>query len=607
MYEPFGPNGGWSWGNHNGTTIINQHLRLFDLDYRPTAISSDPEGYNRNIGWDRANRITDITVPGTPNGAPTITIPGIANAMSVNQRYQYDALDRLTQFNAGYPGASTLATGQGLLPDEAFTYDAIGNRLTRSSTPPGGSASTSTATYAYPNLATTSGTKRHILNTISGAQVNAYTYDATGNTKTESAALGTAINPTSGTALSHTFDAKNRLKQVQIGATATDTVTYKVNGLGQRYQKTGAGQFLYNSSATVNAATGLSPQAEGLAYNARYVYDEQGRLLGEYSPEGKLIQETIWLDDLPVATIRPKGSNIQIPLGLAGTGANAANNTGKNTSSNPVNVELYYLHADHLGTPRMATRSQAINGATSGPNAINKAVWRWDSDPFGTSLGNSKPNENPQNVTGTASKITAASFRVNNRFPGQIADAESGKYYNHFRDYDSSIGRYVESDRVGLKAGHSTYGYVWQQSTLKIDIFGMYGCRWIGLILECDFGPPPIPGLPGYPDAPPQQPISPPNLGPITWCVMFPAICALDWAIKESRKRGKSDPVYLPPINPGRDCNGNCNPCPPGAIWYVPGSGHGHDNGVWHRIDYNQDPATCMCYPDRPSQGLEGN
>ncbi|MCZ2136182.1 MAG: RHS repeat-associated core domain-containing protein [Burkholderiales bacterium] len=176
---------------------------------------------------------------------------------------------------------------------------------------------------------------------------------------------------------------------------------------------------------------------------------------------------------MPVATIRPKGSNIQIPLGLAGTGANAANNTGKNTSSNPVNVELYYLHADHLGTPRMATRSQAINGATSGPNAINKAVWRWDSDPFGTSLGNSKPNENPQNVTGTASKITAASFRVNNRFPGQIADAESWKYYNYFRDYDAAIGRYVESDPIGLRGGLSTFGYVKQQPNRLRDPDGL--------------------------------------------------------------------------------------------------------------------------------------
>jgi RHS repeat-associated protein len=250
-------------------------------------------------------------------------------------------------------------------------------------------------------------------------------------------------------------------------------VTYKLNGLGQRYQKTGAGQFLYSTSTTINTSTGLSPQAQSLAWNTRYVYDEQGRLLGEYSPEGKLIAETIWLDDLPIATIRPLGSSNQLPVGIVGAGKGTANNVGNNTSTNPVNVDIYYLHPDHLGTPRVATRSTAVNGATSGPNAINKAVWRWDSDPFGTSLGNSKPNENPQNVTGTASQVTAASFKVNNRFPGQLADAESGKYYNYFRDYDAAIGRYVESDPIGLWGGSNTFTYVNNDPVSYIDPEGL--------------------------------------------------------------------------------------------------------------------------------------
>jgi len=295
----------------------------------------------------------------------------------------------------------------------------------------------------------------------------------TGNTKTESAALGTVINPATGVALAQTFDARNRLKTVQVGSNAADTVSYQVNALGQRIQKTGAGQFAYNSSDVLTPSTRLSPQAITLAYNARYVYDEQGRLLGEYSPEGKLIAETIWFDDLPVATIRPKGSSIQLPLGIAGTGATTANNTGANSSADRVNVDVFYLHPDHLGTPRVATRSQAVNEATTGPNAINKAVWRWESDPFGTSLGNSKPNENPQNVTGTASQITAASFRVNNRFPGQVADAESGKYYNYFRDYDSNVGRYVESDPIGLRGGPSTFGYSGGKPISHFDSTGL--------------------------------------------------------------------------------------------------------------------------------------
>jgi RHS repeat-associated protein len=207
---------------------------------------------------------------------------------------------------------------------------------------------------------------------------------------------------------------------------------------------------------------------------SRFVYDEQGRLLGEYAPDGKLISETVWLDDLPVATIRPKGSSNQIPLGIAGTGAATANNTGANTPANRVNADLYYLHPDHLGTPRTATRSVALNSATTGPNAVNKAVWRWDADPFGTSLDNSRPVENPQNVTGTASQVTAASFRINHRFPGQTFDAETSKSYNYFRDYDAAIGRYTKSDPVGLFDGTNTYAYVNSNPIKNRDPLGLF-------------------------------------------------------------------------------------------------------------------------------------
>lgn len=109
-------------------------------------------------------------------------------------------------------------------------------------------------------------------------------------------------------------------------------------------------------------------------------------------------------------------------------------------------------YPDHLGTPRAITTS----------DTTNTKVWEWkNDDPF----GNNAVNEDPAN-TGTA-------FKYNNRFPGQIADQETGTYYNYFRDYDPTIGRYVESDPIGLGGGINTYGYVGGNPIRSIDPSGL--------------------------------------------------------------------------------------------------------------------------------------
>jgi RHS repeat-associated protein len=45
------------------------------------------------------------------------------------------------------------------------------------------------------------------------------------------------------------------------------------------------------------------------------------------------------------------------------------------------------------------------------------------------------------------------------RFPGQIYDSQAGLQQNYFRDYDPAVGRYVESDPIGLRSGVNTYAY----------------------------------------------------------------------------------------------------------------------------------------------------
>ena len=138
-------------------------------------------------------------------------------------------------------------------------------------------------------------------------------------------------------------------------------------------------------------------------------------------------------------------------------------------------------HADHLGTPRVVTRSVAVAGATTGPKAINKQVWSANTDPFGTSLGNSAPNENPQLVTGTPTQIQAGTFRQNHRFPGQVFDAESGKHQNGYRDYDP-IGRYTTSDPIGLAGDLNTY-VLWKMTAFACVLVVVLAIAFPGISL----------------------------------------------------------------------------------------------------------------------------
>jgi len=81
-------------------------------------------------------------------------------------------------------------------------------------------------------------------------------------------------------------------------------------------------------------------------------------------------------------------------------------------------------------------------------DATGTTVWRWDQvEPFGVNV----PDENPSSL---------GAFEFPLRFPGQYADKETGLHYNYFRDYDPVVGRYVESDPIGLQGGLNTYLYV---------------------------------------------------------------------------------------------------------------------------------------------------
>jgi RHS repeat-associated protein len=51
-------------------------------------------------------------------------------------------------------------------------------------------------------------------------------------------------------------------------------------------------------------------------------------------------------------------------------------------------------------------------------------------------------------------------------------DAETGLSYNYFRDYDPSVGRFVESDPIGQHGGLNTYSYVLNSPVDYVDSLG---------------------------------------------------------------------------------------------------------------------------------------
>ncbi len=258
--------------------------------------------------------------------------------------------------------------GNPVTSTQQFGYDAVGNRSSKT-------VDSQLTNYTYP-------ASSNQLSALTGVGAKSYTYDGAGN-------------PTLIGAASYVYNLANRLVAV------TAVATYQVNALGQRVEKVAGG------------------------VTTRFVYDEQGHLVGEYDVTGTLIQETVWLEDLPIATLRPTGSGTPPP------------------------IAIYYVHPDHLGSPRAVTRP-----------SDNAFLWRWDNvDPFGANL----PNENPSG---------AGTFQYALRFPGQYYDAETSTHYNYFRDYDPTIGRYTESDPTGLSGGINTYGYGLANPIRNIDPTG---------------------------------------------------------------------------------------------------------------------------------------
>lgn len=142
-------------------------------------------------------------------------------------------------------------------------------------------------------------------------------------------------------------------------------------------------------------------------------------------------------------------------LDLQVSSQNARFNLDKFTSIE-IAEPTFYFHNDHLGSPKVMT------------NVSGQQIWKSDLAPYGESMGEEFRVGN-LNVQGTMTQVDSTF-----RFPGQYADGLTGLNYNYFRDYDPSLGRYIQSDPIGLGGGINTYGYVQGNPVKYSDSYGLY-------------------------------------------------------------------------------------------------------------------------------------
>jgi RHS repeat-associated protein len=371
----------------------------YDNVGRLTGISY-PSGVAAGYGYSHG-KLTTMTA--TVNGATQIVagsvnyqpFAGVSNwnyGNNIARSYAYDLDGRVTGVWAGASASSPVqglsyaynandeiaGISNGIDPNlsQTYGYDDL-SRLT-SQILPGNTMSLSydsvgNRTGRSDNgVATTYGypaTNHRLLSATTGSSTRWFNTNAVGNIDAwhDAAGVHNAVS----------YDGYLRPKTHSKNGITTD---YRFNALDQRVMKSAAGG----------------------SVNWRYIYAGQNTLLSErYSNATNGTSQWtsyLWLGGQPVGLV--KGNT------------------------------LYWISADHLGRPEVAT------------NAAKQAVWRAANKAFERSV------------------VIDQIGGYNLGYPGQYYDAESNLWHNGFRDYEPTIGRYLQSDPIGLAGGVSTYGYV---------------------------------------------------------------------------------------------------------------------------------------------------
>ncbi|MBS0575786.1 MAG: glucosaminidase domain-containing protein [Proteobacteria bacterium] len=386
--------------------------------------------YTTSYTYDALGRVSSITYPNgvvvrysSANGqlsSMTVTINGVTGNVVSALTYQ------------PFGEASGWTYGNGLLRSNA--YDLDGRLTSIATTVPSTNAMIQSLSFGYDaNNSLTSVTNgvvalltqnfgydelTRLTSVTSGSGNWSWGYDSNGSRTSQTGPQGsTTLTPAS---------SSNSLRSI----TGVGARSLGVDVLGNRISDAGSAGTLslhfdsfnrMDSSTWVGTITSYRVNPYGQrTYKAttngpwtHFIYGTDSTLLSESTTSG--MTDYLWMGNTLVGMVR--------------------NNT------------LYAIHTDHLGRPEMVTGpTQAI-------------VWRASNFAFYRIVSQ-------DNVGG-----------LNIGFPGQYYDVETGLWNNGFRDYDSSVGAYVESDPIGVAGGINTYAYANGNPVSLVD--------WHGLCPKC--------------------------------------------------------------------------------------------------------------------------
>ena len=252
------------------------------------------------------------------------------------------------------------------------------------------------------------------------------------------------------------YGAQSRLTSVYSGA-ENESYQYDANGNRNTATVNGVTQ-TYTYSPTSNQLTNVSG-----GVSAQYGYDANGNTTLVNGASNYQYDPYTRLDASGGATdyVSPEGQRLRKTGGSTGTtyfapgGADGAllaeDDNGTWVDYVPLNGRLISrisggqisaIHDDQLGRPEVVT------------DASQNVVWR------------------AQNFAFTQ-KVIVSNITFNLGFPGQYYDAERQTWNNGYRDYNSSLGRYIESDPSGLAGGINTYAYGRENPSSFTDPLGL--------------------------------------------------------------------------------------------------------------------------------------